>query len=152
MSAARLGVTSSPSPPTPAGASGGGRPSAGSRAQARSVAALLGLAAVATALSAAGVRSQPVAALALLFLPAGPGAALAWALPGRDLPLRLLVALFGGLAADTLIAQAMLSLRWWSPQHGALAALLITVVLLAVGFFGTRRRPNGPDRGRTHQP
>ncbi|WP_157597439.1 hypothetical protein [Streptacidiphilus rugosus] len=115
------------------------------------VTTLLGLAAVATALSAAGVRSQPVAALALLFLPAGPGAALAWALPGRDLPLRLLVALFGGLAADTLIAQTMLSLRWWSPRHGALAALLLTAALLAVGALGTRR-PDGPDRGRTHQP
>jgi hypothetical protein len=107
---------------------------------------VVGLAAVAAGCDAAGARGQPVAGLALLFLPAGPGAALAWALPGQAPRLRLLVALFGGLALDTLIAQAMLSLRLWSPRGAALAALALTAALLCLGAFVTRRPSGGSER------
>lgn len=120
--------------------------------------ALLGLAATATVLSAVGLHAQPVAALTLLFLLAGPGSALAWALPGQDLPLRLLIGVFGGLAADAVIAQVMLMLRLWSPSGGALAALALTLVLLALrplGALGTRRgsaHPTARPSARTTEP
>ncbi len=103
--------------------------------------ALLGATAVAAGLSAAGVRGQPVPGLALLFLLAGPGAALGWALPSQPLRLRLLAGLFGGLTLDTLIAQALLLLRLWSPRGAALAALAVTAALLCCGALVTRRRP-----------
>ncbi|WP_152648230.1 hypothetical protein [Streptacidiphilus anmyonensis] len=108
------------------------------------VGAVLGVNAVAAGFSAAGVRSQPVPALALLFLLAGPGAALGWALPGQTLRLRLLVGIFGGLVVDTLIAQTMLSLRLWSPRGGALGALAVTAALLCCGAFAVRRRRSAP--------
>ncbi|WP_052442317.1 hypothetical protein [Streptacidiphilus neutrinimicus] len=102
---------------------------------------MLGATAVAAGLSAAGVRGQPVPGLALLFLLAGPGAALGWALPSQPLRLRLLAGLFGGLTLDTLIAQALLLLRLWSPRGAALAALAVTAALLCCGALVTRRRP-----------
>ncbi|MEY9941374.1 hypothetical protein [Streptacidiphilus sp. MAP5-3] len=128
------------------------------RALAVAVWALLGLAATATVLSSIGLHAQPVAALTLLLLLAGPGSALAWALPGQELPLRLLIGVFGGLAADAVIAQAMLTLRLWSPSGGALAALALTLVLLALrplGALGTRRgsaQPTARPSARTTDP
>ncbi|MBF9071282.1 hypothetical protein [Streptacidiphilus fuscans] len=135
------------------------RPAA--RALAIAAWALLGLAATATVLSAVGQHAQPVPALTLLLLLAGPGSALAWALPGQELPLRLLIGVFGGLAADAVIAQAMLTLRLWSPSGGALAALALTLVLLALrrpwplGALGGRRgsaHPTARPSARTTDP
>lgn len=132
-----------PGPAEPGTADEGSAASVGTAAMARGSGAclwaVLGLGALAVVFSALGVHHEPVAALTLLFLLAGPGAALAWALPAQELPLRLLLGIFGGLAADAVIALVMLTMRWWSPSGGALAALALSLALLALGAFGTRR-------------
>lgn len=82
-------------------------------------------------LTAAGVHSAVRTVLVLLFLAAGPTAAVAGLLRGFDPLARLAIAFAADIALLTLTAIVMLAAGLWSPTGGLLAATVITTACLA---------------------
>jgi hypothetical protein len=100
-------------------------------------------------LTAVGVHGPIIGPLTLLFLLFGPGSVLAWLLPGIGGPVRLVIAVFGGLALDTVVAEGMLVTRTWAIGRGADIVLLVTTVVFLIG---TILRDPVREAGQGHGP
>ena len=90
-------------------------------------------------LTVAGVHSAARTALVLLFLAAGPTAAVAGLLRGFAPVARVTIAFATDIAILGLIAIIMLSAGLWSPTGGLLAVAGVTVACLAAQPPVTRR-------------
>jgi hypothetical protein len=117
----------------------------------------IGLAAAAAAaglgLAAAGVQSPARTVLVLLFLAAGPTAAVAGLLRGFPPFARVVIAFTADILLIAVIAIIMLYAGLWSPTGGLLAVAGVTVACLAAQLPPARRvlgaRAGAPAREQT---
>lgn len=99
-------------------------------------------------LSAAGSLDAVRGGVTLAFMAAGPGMAMMGLLRLDDLLLELSLALALSLVIETILAMAMLILRWWQPSQ----ALMILEVLAALGALGQIYQLQKLKHRPSHQP
>lgn len=95
-------------------------------------------------LALTGINSAARGPLALLFLLAAPGLAVASLLRRLDLGARIAVAVTAAIAMNVLVAETMLAAGAWSPSAGLLAIAAISTIIGAIGLAAARRSPVSP--------
>jgi hypothetical protein len=103
------------------------------------IVAAVAAAAAGLGLAVAGVQSPARTVLVLLFLAAGPAAAVAGLLRGFPLASRLIIAGTADVVIIAAIAIIMLSMGLWSPTGGLLAVAGVTVACFAAQLPPVRR-------------